>query len=89
MLNKTIENNIRNLFSEKKYDELIERIEKISNFYQTSGLKTIKSVVFSYGKCDDGGGVQALRWKLVTTRIFFINYFIRSLIPLTRLIIIS
>ena len=32
MLNKTIENDIRNLFSEKKYDELIERIEKISNF---------------------------------------------------------
>jgi len=44
--------------------------ENISNFYQTSGLKTIKSVVFSYGKCDGGGGVQALRWKLVTTRIF-------------------
>ena len=32
MLNKAIENNIRNLFSEKKYDELIEVIEKISNF---------------------------------------------------------
>ena len=42
----------------------------ISNFYQTSGLKTIKSVVFSYGKCDNGNSVQALRWKLVTTRIF-------------------
>ena len=32
MINKAIENNIRNLFSEKKYDELIEVIEKISNF---------------------------------------------------------
>ena len=42
----------------------------ISNFYQTSGLKTIKSVVFSYGKDNSGEFIQALRWKLVTTRIF-------------------
>ena len=42
----------------------------ISNFYQTSGLKTIKSVVFSYGKCDGDSRVQALRWKLLTTRIY-------------------
>ena len=32
MLNKTIENNMKNLFSEKKYDELIKQIEKISTF---------------------------------------------------------
>tara|TARA_Y100001973_G_C5200356_1_gene337186 strand:- start:77 stop:2446 length:2370 start_codon:yes stop_codon:yes gene_type:complete len=44
-------------------------VSQLKHFYQTSGLKTIKSVVFSYGK-DNAGRIQALRWKLVTTRIF-------------------
>ena len=45
MLNKTIENNIRNLFSEKKYDELIERIEKISNFENRApGISSILGI---------------------------------------------
>lgn len=32
MLNKTIENNLSNLSLEKKYDELIQTVEKISMF---------------------------------------------------------
>ena len=44
-------------------------IEPLNHFYQTSGLKTIKSIVFSYGT-NNNGIIQALRWKLVTTRIY-------------------
>lgn len=40
----------------------------LNHFYRTSGLKTIKSVVFSYAIGTNG--IQALRWKLVTSRIF-------------------
>jgi hypothetical protein len=42
--------------------------ENLQHFYRTSGLKTIKSVVFSYAS--GSSGLQALRWKLVTTRIY-------------------
>ena len=41
----------------------------LQHFYRTSGLKTIKSVVFSYAK-DNNDRIQAIRWKLVTSRIF-------------------
>ena len=44
-------------------------IEPLNHFYQTPGLKTIKSIVFSYGT-NNNGLIQALRWKLVTTTIY-------------------
>jgi hypothetical protein len=45
MLNKTLENNISSLFSEKKYEELISTIEKISTFEdRTPGMSSILGV---------------------------------------------
>ena len=44
-------------------------IGTLEHFYRTSGLKTIKSVILSYGK-DASGRIQSIRWKLVTTRIY-------------------
>ena len=44
-------------------------VGNLQHFYRTSGLKTIKSVVFSYAK-DNNDRIQAIRWKLVTSRIF-------------------
>ena len=38
------------------------------NNYQTSGIKTIKSVMFSYDTTDNT--IEPVRWKLITTRIF-------------------
>ena len=45
MLNKTIENNIKDLFSKKKYDELIKKIEKISAFEDRApGISSILGI---------------------------------------------
>ena len=38
------------------------------NNYQTPGIKTIKSVMFSYDTTDNT--IEPVRWKLITTRIF-------------------
>ena len=39
----------------------------ISDNYQTPGIKTIKSIVFSH---TNSGRIQTVRWKLVTSKIF-------------------
>jgi hypothetical protein len=41
----------------------------LQHFYNTSGLKTIKAVAFSYYE-NSSGQIQAIRWKLITSRIF-------------------
>ena len=41
--------------------------KSLTHKYNTSGIKTIKSVVFSYSTT---GKPQVLRWKFVTTRIY-------------------
>ena len=40
----------------------------LSNDYTTPGIKTIKSVMFSYNQ--DGNIIEPVRWKFITTRIF-------------------
>jgi len=45
----------------------------LTHNYQSPGIKTIKSVMFSYGANADGTKLQALRWKFITTRIFLGN----------------
>ena len=41
------------------------------NNYQTPGIKTIKSVMFSYDTTTTDNTIEPVRWKLITTRIFF------------------
>tara|TARA_R110001592_G_scaffold20589_5_gene83368 strand:+ start:10 stop:2898 length:2889 start_codon:yes stop_codon:yes gene_type:complete len=63
--------NIKELLS--KQNENLYHYEKLpnklTNSYITPGIKIIKSVIFNY-KDDASGRVEAIRWKLVTSRIF-------------------
>ena len=45
----------------------------LQHTYSTPGIKTIKSVIFSYLEDADGVRFQPLRWKFVTTRIYLDN----------------
>ena len=40
----------------------------LKNTYQTAGIKTIKTVMFSYSDSEDS--IEPIRWKLITTRVF-------------------
>jgi len=67
----------KNLYIFSDLDELgTENISKnpLIHTYQTPGIKTIKSIVFSHTQVPERstnrGHVQTLRWKFVTTRIF-------------------
>ena len=60
--------NLRSFDGDMNPNTTFNTLANLQHFYRTSGLKTIKSVVFSYAS--GSSGLQALRWKLVTTRIF-------------------
>ena len=62
-----------------KFGEIIwngyywENIISLTNSYQTSGIKTIKAIFFSYLDSEDATEFQIIRWKLATIRIYLGN----------------